>query len=70
MGFHVNILDSAVEDIEQLLSYLQARWGDSVAGQAYVELMDKLALLETQPHLGNPNMKRLLQRLLQYSPSN
>jgi plasmid stabilization system protein ParE len=53
VGYLVNILDSAIEDIEQLLSYLQDQWGNDVAKKAYVELMDKLGLLETQPHLGN-----------------
>lgn len=54
MRYQVNILDSAVDDIDQLISYLQSRWGLEVAEKAYIELMDKLALLETQPQLGSP----------------
>lgn len=65
MGYLVNILDSAVEDIEQLLSYLQNQWGDDVAEKAYIELMDKLGLLQTQPHLGNP-----VQDLVRYGFTN
>jgi plasmid stabilization system protein ParE len=53
VSYQVNILDSAVDDIKQLISYLQIRWGDEAAEKGYIELLDKLGLLETQPHIGN-----------------
>ncbi|RYE65874.1 MAG: type II toxin-antitoxin system RelE/ParE family toxin [Oxalobacteraceae bacterium] len=51
--YSVNILDLAVEDIVERIDYVRNRWGDDVADNAYRDLMDKLNLLETQPHMGS-----------------
>lgn len=51
--YSVNILDLAVEDIVERIDYVRNRWGDDVADNAYIELMDKLNLLETQPRMGS-----------------
>ena len=50
--YRVNILDVAVEDIVERIEYVRNRWGDNVADTAYIGLMDKLTLLETQPRMG------------------
>jgi plasmid stabilization system protein ParE len=49
----VHILDLALEDIVERIDYVRQRWGEDIADDAYTELMDKLALLATQPHLGH-----------------
>lgn len=53
MAARVIILETAHDDIEALYDYLQQRWGEDAAWDAYSELMDKLALLESQPHMGS-----------------
>lgn len=52
MAFKVILSTTALDDIEQLHAFIQSRWGEEKADQAYVELMDKLKLLATQPRLG------------------
>jgi plasmid stabilization system protein ParE len=53
MAYTVNILHSAKTDIEDKVRYLKQEWGAVLAKKAYVELMDKLALLATQPLMGS-----------------
>ncbi len=52
MAYTVNILDVASEDIVRMDGYVRSKFGDAVADKAYIELMDKLALLATQPMMG------------------
>lgn len=52
MTFSVIILDFAMEDIVLMNGYLRKKWGDNVADKAYIELMDKLQLLASQPMMG------------------
>jgi plasmid stabilization system protein ParE len=65
MTVSVKVLDSALDDIEQLYAYLHERWGEDAARDAYVDLMDKLALLEAQPHMGS-----VVQELVQAGHAN
>jgi plasmid stabilization system protein ParE len=52
MAYTVNILDVAMDDIAERVDYLRNRWGDEVANKGYLELMDKMALLASQPRMG------------------
>lgn len=54
MAYTVNILNLAKTDIEDKIRYLKQEWGTALAKKAYDELMDKLALLATQPQMGSP----------------
>lgn len=53
MAYTVNILHWAKADIEDNVRYLKQEWGTALARKAYIELMDKLVLLATQPQMGN-----------------
>lgn len=57
----VHLLDVALDDIVDRVDYLRDRWSNDIADQAYADLMDKLDLLATQPHLGSvpPELSRL-----------
>lgn len=48
----LNILDLAVEDIVERITYVRNKWGDDIADNAYLELMAKLDLLASQPDMG------------------
>lgn len=52
MSYTVNVLDVASEDIVRRDAYVRSKFGDAVADKAYIGLMDKLALLSTQPMMG------------------
>lgn len=52
MTYTVNILDWAKQDIAAKFSYLKQESGNAIAKAQYSALMDKLALLATQPHMG------------------
>jgi len=58
VAYTVNILDLAKQDIAARIAYIRQRWGDVTADQAYLELMNKLELLATQPLMG-----RVVQQL-------
>lgn len=51
--YRVDILAIAEDDIVERIDYVRNRWGDITAENASTELLDKLALLATQPHLGS-----------------
>jgi plasmid stabilization system protein ParE len=51
--YTVNILHWAKVDIEDKVRYLKPEWGTALAKKAYIELMDKLALLAKQPRQGS-----------------
>jgi plasmid stabilization system protein ParE len=51
--YTVQVLELAKQDIIARIAYLRLQWGDAVADQAYLNLMDKLQLLSTQPLMGN-----------------
>lgn len=51
--YHVAILGVAEDDIVERIEYVRNRWGDDTADEAYNGLLDKLALLATQPQLGS-----------------
>lgn len=53
MAYTVTILHWAKADIEDKVRYLKQEWGTALAKKAYGELMDKLALLATQPQMGS-----------------
>ncbi|NRR30654.1 type II toxin-antitoxin system RelE/ParE family toxin [Oxalobacteraceae bacterium] len=52
MAYTVSILDWAKQDIADNINYLKQKWGIAVAKAQYTALMDRLALLATQPHMG------------------
>jgi plasmid stabilization system protein ParE len=52
MTYTVELLDWAEADIADKIRYLKQEWGTAIAKMAYTELMDKLALLATQPRMG------------------
>jgi plasmid stabilization system protein ParE len=54
MAFTVELLDWVEADIADKIRYLKQEWGIAIAKMAYTELMDKLALLATQPRMGAP----------------
>jgi plasmid stabilization system protein ParE len=51
--YAICILESAEDDMVDHLSYVRRQWGDACADAAYETLMQKLTLLEVQPHLGS-----------------
>ena len=53
MAYTVQILDLAKQDIIARIAYIRQRWGDVTADQAYLDLMEKLDLLVTQPLMGS-----------------
>jgi plasmid stabilization system protein ParE len=52
VAFKVILSATALDDIERLHAFLASKWGEEKANQAYIELMEKLRLLATQPRLG------------------
>lgn len=52
MSLPVQILALAKQDIVDRIAYVRQQWGDATADKTYLDLMDKLALLSTQPQLG------------------
>lgn len=60
MIYTVNILKWAKDDIAERISYLKTEWGAVKAKAAYVELMNTLELLATQPLMGQ-TVNELLQ---------
>ncbi len=53
MAYTVQILDLAKQDVVARIAYIRQQWGDATADQAYLDLMDKLDLLATQPLIGS-----------------
>lgn len=52
MSYTVNILRWAKSDIEEKIGYVRKERGIAIARKVYEELMEKMALLATQPLMG------------------
>lgn len=64
--YRVDILAVAEDDIVERIDFVRHRWDGDTADRAYTDLMDKLALLATQPHPGKVPVELSALGILNY----